>query len=167
MARRSFARGPRKNKDWGGAAFGGALGGTNVASIWALSPLELRKDYTDPTVLREQMIFSFRTNVAIGAGGAWVAAGAIAWDGDPDISAVPADGPDPFSDPEADWLIRTVYSIPANTAAGFLLTNSLDWGSSSSAMRKLGNTRGLLVAVETSPLAAGDYAVDFRYLIGE
>jgi hypothetical protein len=167
MARRSFARGPRKNKDWGGAAFGGALGGTNVVSIWALSPLELRKDYMDSTVLREQMIFLFRTNVAIGAGGAWVAAGAIAWDGDPDISAVPADGFDLFFDPEVDWLIRMVYLILANTVVGFFLTNSLDWGFSSSAMRKLGNIRGLLVAVEISPLAAGDYVVDFRYFIGE
>jgi hypothetical protein len=118
-------------------------------------------------VLREQMIFLFWINVVIGAGGAWVAAGAIVWDGDPDVAAVLADGPDLFSDPEADWLIRTVYSLPANTASGFLLTNSLDWGSLSSAMRKLGNTCGLLVAVEISPLAAGDYAVDFRYLIGE
>ncbi len=138
-----------------------------MATIWVFFLFELRKDYTDPMVLREQMIFLFRINVAIGAGGAWVAAGVIVWDGDLDVAAVPADGPDPFSDPEVDWLIRTVYSLPANTASGFLLTNSLDWGSSSSAMRKLGNTRGLLVAVEISPLAAGDYAVDFRYLIGE
>jgi hypothetical protein len=53
MARRSFARGFRKNKDWGGAAFGGALGGTNVVMIWVFFPLELRKDYMDLMVLRE------------------------------------------------------------------------------------------------------------------
>jgi hypothetical protein len=163
---RARATAPRKNKDWGGCATSIATSGAGtVFAVYCLGPLDLRTQYTDPTVLAHQLVSSWKTG-EVAPANSFLAAGAIAWDGDPDTNAVPTETPDPFGDPEADWLIRQVMPVPPGLAAGSIITPSADWLTTSKARRRLGNTRGLLIVGEIVGVSASA-AIDYRYLIGE
>jgi len=93
--------------------------------------------------------------------------GVIAWDGDPDVNTAPADCPETIDDLNADWLVRTVFAVPAGSGPLFLAP-SLDWNSESSAMRRLGNTRGLLMVAENFGISATvHFSAQYRYLLLE
>lgn len=169
MARRFRSRGARRSGSallWGGAQFtvaGVALGGLSAG--WALSPLDVM-NFDDPTVMRSQLIPSFRIASLQGGNGGTVSIGVIVASGDTDSAAVPTIFPDPATDPEADWIIRVTYAVAAGTPANSFFNASLDWLHQTKTKRKIGRSEGLLIVAENN-LATGtiDCAADFRYLV--
>jgi len=154
-----------RRKDWGGAVVTVQLASGVSAFSYALGPSDLREFFVDPTVIRHQLILTASVPGAVTSG--VVGAGVVAWDGDPDSNAAPADGPEVIDDLNADWLIRCIYPVVSNAGIQ-VYTASLDWNTESSAMRRLGNTRGLLLCFENFGVgAAVTLTAQYRYLLME
>ncbi len=153
-----------RRKDWGGSLFGGSISANTTQCLYALGPSDLREFFVDPTVVRHQLKFTATINPTVTG---YLGVGVIAWDGDPDSNAAPFDCPEVIDDLNADWLIRTVYPLAAGSG-NVALFNTLDWETTSSAMRRLGNTRGLLMVVELFDSGTfANFAVQYRYLLME
>ena len=93
--------------------------------------------------------------------------GVIAWDAESSLAGTGplVDPPDP-SNGALDWMIRIPIVHPANVPTGTIANNvSSEWVTSR-AMRRLGNTKGLLGVFQAQSGTFG-FNVDVRYAIKE
>jgi len=141
-----------RRMEWIGASTNTTLSpaaGTVIAAYLVL-PSEVRA-LTDPTLVRTRMSVIV-TQVAAGAThAAW---GLIAWDDQNDT--VPTDPPLPLGSPSMDWIL---HDWILTTGTGILQYN---WSpgftglmADSRAMRRLGQSRGLLFCLENGATSSG------------
>jgi len=196
--RRGFTRSarPRRPMDWGAYAFHGTLdnpGGTVETSTcgWIISPDEIQKRFTDPTVMGLRVNCSMivsATSVTRATGTAGTSAfnpsgvgfGVIDWTGVPflevinttDTNAAPPNPcPHIFSNGNLDWMLRNPFNVVPGQPSGTQYGVFCDTFVISKARRRMGNTKGLLWVISNAASASGtatlNYSFDVRYLLKE
>ena len=157
---RGGGRGQRRRMDWYQARLQEqALATATIAASWALLPSEA--DFlTDPTLIRT-LLHSYVRNPGSTVG--HVVVGIIAWDNPDDT--VPANPPDPVSEGYLDWIIRHVHPMMGNTTGSTY--PQVEGQFDVRAMRRLGNTKGILIVTGNATAGTVNWGVDARLLLKE
>ena len=145
--------------DWGGASITAQNTVVNQTScVYVVSPNDLRQ-FVDPTIMRLLVSLQFQANIT---GFEMVHFGVIAWS---DRNDVPDDCPDPYNDPNLDWMMTGAKGLQdSNNRLQSEGMSGSGW-IESSAKRRMGNDKGLLWSL--FPRLQGSYSASFRYLLKE
>jgi hypothetical protein len=149
--------------DWGGFSASINLASATVSAAWVLPPLTARNSYVDPTIMRTKMQLSMRNSTTSGFGLAGV--GLIAWDAKD--NTVPSPPPNPVIDHELDWMHLIINPYVSGVAGGSVVDTVADSLMLSSAKRRLGNSKGLLMVFANQSGASIDFIAYGRYLLKE
>ncbi|WP_283548165.1 hypothetical protein [Lactiplantibacillus plantarum] len=146
--------------DWGGYDKATThVGAASIEADWIISPQVIREEFVDPTILRLIHNLSVSWDATDGRG----AVGIIAWDG-VDATVPPAtDLPAPWSQPNLDWMWHTHLNSSAMAVLGWGYTDVL---ANTSAKRRMGNSKGLLVVAQSGAVGF-DWTFGCRYLLKE
>ena len=150
----------RRGMEWWGGQTSTyvAVADNTIRNDWIILPSTART-YTNPTVVRTrgQMRVSI-TSQAISRQGA---VGIIAWDWPNDLTPLAPSQPDPWANPELDWMWHSFFFAPSTVATTefFYLkgADSID----SKAMRKLGANQGVLMCLRNA--STGADALSFQW----
>ncbi len=169
MFKRSATKGrpsrAARRMDWGAAQAQVDLTAFSCTAAYVLLPTDVRTFFTDPTLIRTLMSTTMLSFAGTTGLAGTVGVGLIAWD---DINDTPDDVPCPITDANLDWVIRHIHPVPTNEPVNTLVTfPQLDMMFESKAMRRLGNTKGLLLAFENASFGGWSFATDVRFLVKE
>jgi len=171
---RTFSRGrsrPQRRMEWTGASVDGvgvlAPGVTGAAYL--LLPSQTAA-YTDATLVRLRgAVYVWNSSVAGVLNDFNGAIGVIPWDDIDDTVPTVAERPDPWNNPDLDWVWHSyLYGIGGGTVAdqgtmGRTQRIEVD----SRAMRRLGENKGLIVCVRNDGPQDFIYAWGMRCLLKE
>jgi hypothetical protein len=183
--------------DWAHRANTHTVGSLGVvAGDWLMTPDEVQREYTDPTLIRLRIHVAVFNPAVIadfadppGSGQlSHVGFGVIKWQGIPSprspgfaeaddpafgsgeqgAAALPNPLPDPLTDAELDWIWRwTAILLPGSGTGSTVNYNGDSRATESQAMRRLGNDSGLLYVVANFTTQTIQTGYDARFLIKE
>jgi len=174
---RGRSRAPRRGVEWIGAARSGAgalfvtVPVTGFDTWYAVLPSQARS-YVNPTLVRTRGQAVFSPGLAAGIQSNIVGAvGIIAWSDADDLLPSAAELPDPYNDPDLDWIWHSYLHVPGGGVAGendLTFSDGVGNPIDSRAMRKLGADQGVMVVVRNeSTVQSFSYALGLRCLIKE
>jgi len=158
MPRRTFRssfRGAsqRRGMEWFGAstATSIAIAANTVSTQWIILPSTARL-YTNPTVVRTRgQARLTTTSQAFPRVGAM---GIIAWDWPNDLVPVAPNQPDPWANPELDWMWHHYFFNGSIVLSTSVLDLTKEGSIDSKAMRKLGANQGVLFCCRNATTAS-------------
>ena len=151
--------------DWECGDFNGGLAADTRACHWLVPPSELRDGYTDPTLMATMAWGRFAGTP--NSAGDIAAFGIIVVSAFDDADPVGDACPGPITDCNADWIY--LHYVPYVPFAGSLVVSGPDVSEldrRSSARRRLGNDKGILLVAENVGIAV-DFHWHVRCLIKE
>ncbi len=137
---------PRRPMDWECGDLDAVVGDTKFCK-WLIPPSELKAGYTDPTLMASMVWGGFYSeSPALATVGGF---GIIVWSAASDAAPVGDQCPGPLSDCDADWAY-SFYGpfVPTPGGAGMALYTNTELDRRSSAKRRLGNDKGILLVAE-------------------
>jgi len=150
--------------------------GTGVNSLttygWILDPFTAIDDYESPTLIRLLVKVASRTGITVQTGGLFIGFGLYVHTADEDEpGSLPTLGWDPLSDPQSDWLMRWVMTLPPGGNSSDLHFTILEKEFDIRTKRKIPRGAGILAAFQaynisgTDPTVGPGIAADVRCLI--
>jgi len=153
FANRSGMR-PRAQRrmDWVGAARDGfvEVAAETSSQSYLVLPTQVAT-FTDATLVRTRGIFVVQSVALLGLQvGFHGAAGITVWDDVNDTVPAAGQAPDPFIDPNHDWLWHSYFGRTGGSSASG--THPILWEAvvDSKAMRRMGSTKGVLAIVRNA-----------------
>ncbi len=155
---------PKRPMDWECGDLSASVGDGVKLCKWLIPPSELRDRYTDPTLMASMVWGGMSTSdPTVDTTGGF---GIIVWSAASDVDPTGDECPGPLTQCDADWAY-TFYGPFTPTPGRVSLYCNTELDRRSSAKRRIGNDKGILLVAETFETPGIAFHFHVRCLIKE